>query len=172
VRLATESFLPKLRGRNVLLHEDNTAVVATLHKLTTRSPVMMTELRRLLYLLDLNDISIRLGHIRYAANIWADKLSRELDRDDWQLNPRIFSYLQAERGPRSIDRFTSMENTLLPRFNAKWRDPKCEDVDCLHLRDAAWQREANYCNPPWAALPSLCAKLHQSGAATTVIAPY
>jgi hypothetical protein len=40
-----------------------------------------------------------------------------------------------------------MENAQLPRFNAKWRDPKCEDVDFLDLPDAAWQREANYCNP-------------------------
>jgi hypothetical protein len=40
-----------------------------------------------------------------------------------------------------------MENTQLLRFNAKWRDPKCEDVDCLHMPDAAWQREANYCTP-------------------------
>jgi hypothetical protein len=53
-----------------------------------------------------------------------------------------------------------MENTQPPRFNAKWRDLKCEDVDCLHLPDTAWQREANYCNPPWAALPALCPKLH------------
>jgi hypothetical protein len=45
VRLAIESFLPQLRGRNILLHEDNTAVVATLSKLTTRSPAMMTELK-------------------------------------------------------------------------------------------------------------------------------
>jgi hypothetical protein len=77
-------------------------------------------------------------YIRSATNIWADSLSRELDRDDWQLNPRIFCYLQAEWGPHSIDRFASMENAHLPRFNAKWRDPKCEDVDCLHLPDAAW----------------------------------
>jgi hypothetical protein len=82
-RLAIEAFLPQLRGRNVLLHEDNTAVVATLSKLTTRSPVMMTELQRLWHLLDSNDISIRPRYIRSAANIWADSLSRELDRDDW-----------------------------------------------------------------------------------------
>jgi hypothetical protein len=93
VRLAIESFLPQLRGRNVLLHEDNTAVVATLSKLTTRSPVMMIELRRPMHLLDVNDINIRHRCIRSAANIWADSLIRELDRDDWQLNPRIFSYL-------------------------------------------------------------------------------
>jgi hypothetical protein len=105
---------------------------------------MMTELRRLWHLLDVNDINIRPRYIRSAANIWADSLSRELDRDDWQLNPRIFAYLQSAWGPHSVDRFASMENAQLPRFNARWRDPKCEDVDCLHLPDAAWQRKKNY----------------------------
>jgi hypothetical protein len=52
-----------------------------------------------------------------------------------------------------------MLNTQLPRFNAIWRDPQCEDLDCLRMPDAAWQRESNYCNPPWIALPTLAAKL-------------
>jgi hypothetical protein len=50
--------------------------------------------------------------------------------------------------------------------------PLCEDVDCMHLSDAAWRRENNYCNPPWSALPALAAKLSQSQAAATVVAPY
>jgi hypothetical protein len=50
-------------------------------------------------------------YIHSATNIWADGLFRELDRDEWHLNPRIFSYLQAEWGTHSIDRFASMENT-------------------------------------------------------------
>jgi hypothetical protein len=78
VRLAIESFLPQLKCRHVFLHEDNTAVVATLTKLTTRSPVIMTELRRLWYLLDTNDIHICPNNIRSAPNILADTLSREL----------------------------------------------------------------------------------------------
>jgi hypothetical protein len=90
VRHAVESFLPQLKGRQVLLHEDNTAVVAALIKLTSRSPVIMTELRRLWYLFDTNDIHIRPRYIQPAANVWADTLSRELDTEDWQLNPRIF----------------------------------------------------------------------------------
>jgi hypothetical protein len=45
-------------------------------------------------------------------------------------------------------------------------------MDCLHLADAAWRRENNYCNPPWSALPALAAKLAQSQAAATVIAPF
>jgi hypothetical protein len=42
---------------------------------------------------------------------------------------------------------TSMEKTQLHRFNAKWRDPKSEDINYLHLPDAAWQRETNYLHP-------------------------
>jgi hypothetical protein len=58
-------------------------MVATLAKLTTRSPVMMTELRRLWYMLDTSDIRIRPRYIRSAANIWANTLSLELDVEDW-----------------------------------------------------------------------------------------
>jgi hypothetical protein len=133
---------------------------------------MMEELRRLWYLLDTNDIHIRPRCIRSAANVLADKLSRELDTEDLQLNPQIFEDLRHRWGPHTVDRFASMLNAQLPRFNARWKDPKWEDADCLHLPDASWQRENNYCNPPWSALPALAAKLSQSQAAATVIAPY
>jgi hypothetical protein len=44
---------------------------------------MMDELRKLWELIDTNNINIRARYIRSAANVWADKLSRETDRDDW-----------------------------------------------------------------------------------------
>jgi hypothetical protein len=98
---------------------------------------MMTELRRLWYLLYTNDIHIRPRYIRLAANILVDTLSLELDIEDLQLNPRLFAHLQSRWGPHSIDRFASMLNTQLRRFNAIWHDPQCEDVNCLRLPDAA-----------------------------------
>jgi hypothetical protein len=62
--------------------------------------------------------------------------------------------------------------TQLPRLNARWRDPYCEGIVCLHLPDTAWLRENNYCNPLlWSALPALAAKLLQSGAPSTIVAP-
>jgi hypothetical protein len=70
VRHVIESFIPRLEGRNVLLHEDNTAVVVTLTKLATLSRVMMAELRRMWYMLDMSDIRIRLRYIRSATNTW------------------------------------------------------------------------------------------------------
>jgi hypothetical protein len=82
VRLAVLGFLPPLAGRNVLLHEDNQALCHVQAGLTSRSQEMMTGLRRVWYLLDINNIYIRPKYIRSAANTWADKLSRHLDNDD------------------------------------------------------------------------------------------
>jgi hypothetical protein len=83
---------------------------------------MMTELRRLWYLLDTNNIHIRPKYIRFAANTWA-KLSRHLDSDDWQLDPSVFHEMDTQFGPHTIVRFASALNTLLPRYNASWLDP-------------------------------------------------
>ena len=58
-------------------------MVGVLTHFTSRSPAMMSELRKLFLLTDENDIRIRTQYIRSAANIWADKLSRETDTLDW-----------------------------------------------------------------------------------------
>jgi hypothetical protein len=94
-----------MRGRRMLLHEDNQAVIGVLTNFTSRSPSLMTELRKLWFLLDDNDVRLRTRYIRSAANIWADGLSRESDSSDWQLNPRVFRLLDASWGPHTIDRF-------------------------------------------------------------------
>ena len=172
VRYAVQSFLPLLAGRNVLLHEDNQAVVSVLTHLTSRSPAMMAELRKLWFILDSHDIHLRPRYIRSAANIWADRLSRERDTSDWSLNPRVFRHLDRLWGPHTVDRFATMENALLPRYNARWLDPLAEDIDSLRLSDSAWRRENNWCNPPWERLDDLVDKLRQSRAAATVVAPH
>jgi hypothetical protein len=82
VRCAIESFLLELKGIRLLLHEDNQSVVGVLTHLTSRSPAMMSKLRKLFLLTDENDIRIRTQYIRSATNIWADKLSRETDTSD------------------------------------------------------------------------------------------
>jgi hypothetical protein len=63
VRLAVLSFLPLLRGRKVLMHEDNQADVDVLSHPTSRSPGMMDELRKLRELIDTNNISERARYV-------------------------------------------------------------------------------------------------------------
>ena len=79
MRLAVLSFLPLMRGRKVLLHEDNQAVVAVLSHLTSRSPAMMDELRKLL----------ELGTDSYTEVVPAPQggpgvVTREVKRERWR----------------------------------------------------------------------------------------
>jgi hypothetical protein len=108
---------------------------------------MMDELRRLWCILDTNNRNLRALYTRSAANVWADKLNRHLDNDDGGLNPALFAELDMRFGQHSIDRFASALNTLLPRYNAGWKDPTCEAVDALHLPDDDWRTEKHWCNP-------------------------
>ena len=57
-------------------------MVGVLTHLMSRSPAMMSKLKKLFLLKDENEIHIRTRYIRSAANIWADKLSRETDTSD------------------------------------------------------------------------------------------
>jgi hypothetical protein len=158
VRHAIESFLPQVAARNVLMREDNHAVFHILAGLTSRTHVMMDELRRLWCLLDTNNINIIAHNIMSTANVWADKLSRHLESDDWRLDPVLFAELDMIFGHHSIDRFDSALNILLARYNAGWKDPTCEAVDALHLPDNEWRRESNWCNPLCPLLPNLVQK--------------
>jgi hypothetical protein len=74
-------------------------------------------------------------------------------------------------GPHSIDRLATQGITPLPRYNARWRDPTSEAVDCLHLPVKLWPSETNSCNPAAIVLPEMFHKLRQFGAEATVIAP-
>ena len=76
VRYTVERFVQALRGRNVLLWEDNQVVCQVLTTWTSRSRVLMHQVRKLWWLLDILDVTLHPIYIRGAANIWADSLSR------------------------------------------------------------------------------------------------
>ena len=130
VRLSVLSFIKELKGRRVLHFCDNMAVVHILTNITARTPSMMAELRKLFWILDVNDIHLRTRHIRSAANVWADRLSRRFDCGDWRLSREEFSYLDRRYGPHSVDRFATNLNTQLPVFNSSMH---CPDVSARSL---------------------------------------
>ena len=70
-----------------------------------------------------------------------------------------------------MDRFASMENAMVPRYNSRWLEPRSEGVDCLRFSDHTWRAENNWANPPWELLEDLVLKLKQSRAPATVVVP-
>jgi hypothetical protein len=171
VRFTVQSFVHHLAGRRVLLWEDNRAVMHVLTNLTSKSPELMRELRKLWWILDVHDIRFRVKYIRSAANTWADRLSRLYDNQDWKLNPALFNWADRRWGPHTIDRFGTYLNRQTPRYNSQWHDPLTEGVDALSLEDEHWQAENNWINPPWDLLDEVVQKLRQSGSTATVITP-
>lgn len=144
VRLAVQSFLPHLVGRQVLLHADNHVAVHISSHLTTRLPFLITELRKLRYLFNVHDIRLRVCAIYtpFAANTWADILSLEMDDSDWAVNPCTFWYVDRLWGPRTIDRLVTMENSVVPRYTSRGQDPRTEAVVSLVVVRAAGRHVA------------------------------
>lgn len=172
VHLALQSVAPQLRGRHVLLREDNQAVCSILRTMTSRSPLLMAELRRLCYTLDTLNVTLCPRYIRSADNWWADDLSRLSDFGDWRLRRQVFNQLSRDWGPFTIDRFATALNAQPPRYNSAWLDPGTEGMDAFAQTNwAATTAEHNWCNPPWELLDRLAQHLDETGARAVVVAP-
>ena len=105
---------------------------------------MMKELRKLWRLLDLEDITLRTRYIRSAANVWADRLSRRENQDDWMLGWQYFNALEERFGPHTVERFATPNNTHFARFNSEFHAPGSEGVNTLAQ---SWLQENNL-SPP------------------------
>eukprot|EP00873_Tetraselmis_striata_P014284 jgi/Tetstr1/434548/TSEL_023639.t1 len=108
-----------------MLHKNDIGVVNALAHPTSRSPLLMTEIRQLRFIRETNDISIRARYIKPTANIRADRLNCDIDYDDLAFNLRHFNHLDNMWGCHTaIDRFATMENARLPRYNSRCATPR------------------------------------------------
>lgn len=101
-------------------------------------------------------------------NAKADQLSRIVDLDDWFLNPVVFSQLDKQWGPHTIDRFASHANTQLERFNSRCWNPGSEAVDAFTVN---WAGEMNWLCPPIGLIPRVIRHAQACQAKGTLIAP-
>ena len=145
MRLFVLWYLEALRGRRLLLFEDNQAVVFILASLTSKSPELMAELRRLLELLDSNDISLRALYIRSAANVVADHYSRIARPRDYAIAAALFQQVTAWWGACTLDAFASAATALLPRF---WSEVPVEGAEATDAFAQSWAGERVWAHPP------------------------
>jgi hypothetical protein len=92
VRRGILRFANDLRGHTVCLYEDNQAVVAIIKNRTSSSPLLTSELRLLMALLEQLDIRLVPRYIRTELNP-AEIFSRLTDRDAWTLSPSVHRML-------------------------------------------------------------------------------
>ena len=167
VRLFILRHIADLENRRLLLHEDNTGVVAMVHSLTSRSQALMAELRLLVAVLCEHDITLRARYIRSADNWDADYFSRIIQPHEYQLDPEIFAYLSDLWGVSSIDAFASDATAQLPRFWAESAGSTAVAVDAFAQ---PWSDESLvWAHPPPALLPQLVQLLEATPSASAIV---
>ena len=115
-----------------------------------------------------NDIMLEIQWIPRSMNQLADDLSKTLDLDDWQLNPKLFSMLHKKWGPFTVDRFASNYNKQLQRFNSRFWCPETEAVDSFTQN---WSSELNWACPPVSLIISVIRHMSVCKAKGTLIVP-
>ena len=113
-------------------------------------------------------IDLVMEWIPREENTTADDLSKDVDYDDWMLDPLLFGKLDMKRGPHTIDRFANEYNTQLKRFVALSWVPKCEAVDAFKM---SWLNENNWIVVPPRLLPKVINQITGERAQGTVVVP-
>jgi hypothetical protein len=130
VRLALLSFADRLRGRCVLLREDNTVTEAVVRNHTSRSPHVMHEYRQLWQLAESLNVSFKVVRVASADNA-ADAPSRVLGAG-YRLHPSLFRMLERRWGNFDVDLFASpLDRQNTPMFFSEHRCPGTAGVDAF-----------------------------------------
>eukprot|EP00170_Pyropia_yezoensis_P003838 contig_16035_g3849 len=136
---------------------------------TSRSPALMTELRRLHVVVASLGVSLKASWLPSVANVWADTLSRMRDRADHRMCDTVSRRLDRLRGVATIDMFASAVDTRCTRFFSRMPTPGCEGVDVF---TAHWGGQDNrWIFPPFTDAWRVVEKIIADGATATVILP-
>ena len=164
------SFLPHLKQKTVSMYSDNITTVANVNFSGSRHD-HLTALARQIWAVALqNSISLKVKHIRGIHNGHSDRLSRLPQKYEWALHPAIFSYIDKQFGPHTIDRFASINTYQCPVYNSRFLDPLSSGLNALEQSD--WHQHNNYVNAPLRLLPDILRLVVRQKARATVIAPY
>ena len=91
------------------------------------------------------------------------------DPDDWRTTTAFFNEINMLWGPFTIDRFSTNENTKLPRFNSKFFCPHSDRVDAFSF---SWEHENNYIVTPINVITKLLKHMKSCLTKGVLIAPY
>lgn len=169
VTLSLRSFRHLIPAGSIIrLRTDSMVALGVMRAGSSRSPILMEQMRELHELVEDMRVELRVEHVSSVLNEWADRLSREHDSTEWTLDASTFSSLDAEYGPHSIDLFASDTTTQCPRFYSRWLCPGTAATNAL-TQD--WTGEIGWANPPFHLVGAVINKIILSGATVTLVAP-
>ena len=118
-----------------------------------------------------HNIDLNVCWIPRDENREADRLSKQVDYDDWFITKDLLKTLTNKWGKVSIDRFASHTNKKTQRFNSKYICPGSEGVNAFSVD---WSNENNLLVPPAYLIPKTIKHFMSSkySAKTILVCPY
>jgi hypothetical protein len=134
------------KGQTILIRTDNMTTRAfinkqggTIHHLHEISTQIHT-------ICQSHRIRLFAEYLPGVENTRADFLSRmKVDRDDWQLLPSIFRYLQRQ-AKIDLDLFATRRTRQTTAFYSRFPDPEAKGTNAFAH---SWPKTGAYANPPW-----------------------
>ena len=116
-----------------------------------------------------NQITLKPVWVPRIQNKEADRISRIIDIDDWEITSTSFNYLNSLWGPFTVDRFANSQNKKLQRFNSKYLCPGTEAVDALSQK---WEGENNLLIPPINSIPAVIQYIRGNKVTGALVVPF
>lgn len=114
-----------------------------------------------------HNIRLEAVWIPREENQLADKLSKSVEKEDWQLNPAIFSDIANRWGPFQVDLFASHTNHQVPAYYSRFWTPDTAGVNSFaqHWGRACWA------NPPFGCIPQVFQHARACSARVAIVLP-
>ncbi|KAK7921774.1 hypothetical protein WMY93_008676 [Mugilogobius chulae] len=170
VYLALHPILPVVRGRQVLVKTDSTAVVSYInHQGGLRSPSLHARARQLLLWAQSEGVSLRAFHLPGPLNTAADLLSRGAPHPgEWRLHTQVVSQIWCRFGQALVDLFATEENSHCPLWFSMTGPPGPLGTDAM---SQIWPLGVLYAFPPLPLLPALLSRIRLLRAQVLLVAP-
>lgn len=169
VTRALDSFRHLIPAGTILrLRTDSMVALGVIQAGSSRSPILMDQMRELHNLCAAMDIQLRVEHVSSVLNEWADRLSREHDSTDWTLSASTFQRLDALYGPHTVDLFASDLTARCARFYSRWLCPGALGTNALRH---PWTDENAWANPPFHLVGAVIHRVLANNVTATLIAP-
>ncbi|XP_070179926.1 uncharacterized protein [Littorina saxatilis] len=171
VRLGLMEFVALLRGKQVLIHTDNTTVAAYLNKQGgTRSLVLSNRACEILAWAFLQGIVISAKYLPGCLNILADSLSRtsQILHSEWTIAHQALRRMWTQVDKPLVDLFATRFSRRLPVFVSPVPDPEAWEVNAMEID---WKDLVAYAFPPIPLLSKVLRKADLEKPRLVLIAP-
>lgn len=168
VHRSLEAWRAELQGHRVLLFCDNTAVVQLLRKGTSRSALLMAELRQVWQLLHALQVELVPVYIASGDNP-ADFPSRYSMSAEWTFRAGMRKQLhRLSSRAYTLDPFATRATAMAPTFCSLEAEEHSIANDGMCV---SWKRQHLFLNPPWDLIPKVLLKIVEDRASGVLIVP-